>query len=526
MSKRSLIETYSTLGLIGLDHNGLPSIKQWESLPQLRHSMERRTRSQPEVGQDYWDLFFLREALQEPPNRNSLSSAHIMARLELTCLFVVRKIYQNFVYFKMSSEECFYLARAETANPRKLFKNLDFHRGYKITTYAQHPLRTILLEKVRIGHSLIKYRPPGLLKNVSITYLKQIFKVNGIQNDFIYVLAKKCFEEICFSGLQGNKVSQIPWPLEKNQLDAIAQRYNSRCEEYPPLAGEQIQQVLSELEQFIRNSFKISHVSMHNNVAGYPNLNYEQLLPDNNSYEQKQIIDEDRKIIASIFADAFGKRSQPTQNMMVLVHGLEFRQGEIPALFGFHDQSAVSKELKKQRQELLKTLVAELIQHLKIDETFELKSHKLCQIEKELKECLKQHSQKLYFPTLKKIIQTIPIIDANLLRCIYVKQLTTELAASELNLTPDAVQQRHNKLKDFLVERLQAEIEKKMNISLVDVNLTKPSLKKGLTVDELIKRRLINFVETCFNENPTCFLRRVRHCQPRPPTAGPNDLHS
>jgi hypothetical protein len=500
MLKRSLIEKYSAFGQVKQDSNGLPIITEWEQLPRLRRSMERMTESQPGVGQDYWDLFLLKKALEQPTNQSTnrpteiLSSAHIMARLEESCLFVVRKICQDFVYLKISPEECFYLARAEAANPRKLFKSFDFHRGCKITTYVKRPLRNFLLEKVRIGHSLIKYRPPGLLKNISLTHLKDIFKTTGVKNGFTYILARECFVEICCS----DGVQQIPWPLDNRQLETIAQRYQSRLEaiaksdnspgkEYLPLTGKQIQEVLTELNQLIRDSFKIRHISRDNhsrdnNSECYSQLNYEQILPDDDNYdEEKQIIQRERQAVESILSDAFSKLSQPIQNMMILVHGLGFGQGEIPTVLGFRNQSEVSKELKKQRQQLLKTLVTALPQQLEIDEPIQLTSEQVSQGQKEIKEWLKKYSQKLY---------------------------SSILADRPLNFIKNARQQKHNQVKSFLVKCLRSEIEINMDISLLDVTLTKPSIKKGLTVNELIEQRLTDFVETCLSENPTFFFNK------------------
>lgn len=490
MSKRSLIETYYTFGVVK-EYDGLPVITKWEKSAKLQRSMELMQQLQRKTVQD-WDLFWLKEAKRESSS-DSLASAHIAARLEETCLFVVRKIYQDFVYLKMSSEECFYLARAETANPRKLFKSFDFHRGYKITTYAQYPLRTILLEKVRIGHSFIKYRPPGLLKKVSPTHLKDLFQRTGLKNGLTYILARECFVEICCS--DGNRVKEIPWPLDNRQLEAIAQRYNLRLEatskcdrspgkKYPLLNGEQIQEILTELDQLIRNSFNIRHVSIDNhsgdnNSESHSHLNYEQILPNDDNNEEKQIIQEEMQIVESILSDEFCKLSQSIQGMMILVHGFGFRQGEIPTLFGFRNQSEVSKELKKQGQQLLKTLGPRLSQQLEIGEPTQLKSEKLSQCQKAIKEWLKEYAQKLYSPIL---------------------------ADRQLNLT--ALQQTHNTVKSFLVKCLRSEIETNMEISLVDVSLTKPSIKKGLTVDDLIEQRLTDFVETCLNENPTFFFNQ------------------
>ena len=88
MLKRSLAMKYSSFGRLDESRN-LPFIVEWLKEPKLYRSMKQRIEeSSPKAGEIFWDLLLLQEVMQQPTN--SLSSAHLSARLEETCFLVMR----------------------------------------------------------------------------------------------------------------------------------------------------------------------------------------------------------------------------------------------------------------------------------------------------------------------------------------------------------------------------------------------------------------------------------------------------
>ena len=475
MLRRSLIMKYSCFGRVK-EYDGFLSIVEWLKEPRLQRSMERRIQQvQSGAGENFWDLLLLREAMEK--SGKSSASDHLTARLEETCLFVVRQICLEFANLSMTPVECFYLARVETAKPTKLLKNFDYQLGNKITTYVQVPLKRSILEKARIGNSLFKFRPPLLLRNVSQRMLNDALKQKGIKDSFVHRLARQSFLEVCFPSLQGKGGRKIPWPLEEKQLDAIANRYNSRRREYPPVSGEQIQAILNELDRAVRDSWKFHNVSIEDDSISEKYLSYEQ-------YGQADESADDGEFVSSILSEAFASLPAQIQNMMAVWHGFRFRQEEIAILFGLPDQTGVSKRLKRYQQELLESLLKSLGDRFETFAKTELSSRQLSEAKKSLKDWLQEYCQEPYHrflqPEAKQYLASYPEV-SELLQALYLGKLTAKAVAKKFYLAESAVKEQKEKFQSFLRDRLQSHLEATMGISLA-TKVAQEQAHKRLTV--------------------------------------------
>lgn len=466
---------YSSFGRLE-EYDGLPSIVEWLKHPRLQRSMERRMQeSQPGAGENFWDLLLLREAMRQPDN--SLTSDHLSARLEETCFFVVRRICLQFASLKMSPVDCFLRAREETSKPTKLLKKFDSKLGYKITTYVQPLLRSAILEKARIGNSLLKYRPPLLLRNVSQKVLEEALSLKGVSDLFAYRLARQSFIEICFPSSEGTAGRTMPWPLDESQLNAIANRYNSRRQEYPPVSGDRIQTILAELDRAIRDSWQIRNVSIEDGSVSEPDL----------SYPEPELADEageDGQLVRSILSEAFASLPALIQDMMVIWHGFGFRQAEIALLFGLPDQTGVSKKLNRYQQQLLKYLLKALGDRFPDFSKIKLSSQQLSEIKKSFKEWLRESCQEQYGiileSKLKQDIASSPEI-AELLQALYAGKLSPKATAKKLNLDAAAVKQQQEKVQSILCSCLESHLEANTSISFA-AQAAREAAEKRLTV--------------------------------------------
>ena len=174
----------------------------WLTDSRLKQNMTRMSLAEPDAPEEYWTLYWLREALKDPQNTQARS--HLSAYLEEVCYWTTFKVFQEVANISQSRADCFFIARAAAANPGKLFKNYDGVRS-SLKTFAQFPLKTAILEEIRAGRELLKYSDPALLRAVTRKTLKEALQKAGLREAELSgcLLAWQCFKEIYVPATEG-----------------------------------------------------------------------------------------------------------------------------------------------------------------------------------------------------------------------------------------------------------------------------------------------------------------------------------
>jgi len=446
----------------------------WLTDSRLKQNMTRVSQTDADAPEEFWTLYWLREALKYP--QNQLARGHLSAYLEEVCYWVTRKIFQEVANIRESRVDCFFIARSAAANPEKLFKNYDQIRS-SLKTYAQLRLKTAILEQIRVGSSLQRYSDPALLRALTKKTLKEALqKANIKEPEFSRcLLAWQCFKEVYVPAVEAGR-RQLK-PPDEAQLDAIAALYNQASKNRLDAVNSQsIQKLLEQSIVTVRASLRISTVSLDNCL-------FEPALASDDPIDALDKPAQEWQQVNSILSAAIARVPEPNYMMLKLFYGLAFRQSEIGQFFG-QKQYNVSRQISRTEETLLQSLAEWIRDQLEID----LTSEKLQNICQKLEEWLEYYCQLTFLELLNHLVPVELAADIELLRLYYGKGLKPQEIVRELKITESVFDQRIALVKQKLIACLYSHLQSQLGSQISSVNST--------------EKRLSSFVENFLAKAP------------------------
>lgn len=481
MRKReTLIEMFSTFLRVDDYNDSLGS--GWETDSRLKLSMTRSLEADLAAKEEFWAQYWLKEALRD--SKNSLARSHLSAYLEEVCYWTTLKVFQQLTGINVRRVDCFFIAREAVANPAKLFKCYDSKRS-RVKTYAQLPLKSAIVEKIRLGSELQKYSPTALLRAVSKKQLKEALKKADIKalESSKCLLAWQCFRERYVPSTAEN--SRQLQPPNAEQLAAITEAYNQRCERFnleQSTRNQDIQRLLDISVQAIRESLRIRLISLEE-CSATAELIFAQAV------EEQEPLTEEWQQITTILASEFQSLPEDVQKMLKLWHGLGFKQGEMAPVFGLKQQFQVSRQKGRAHQSLLKALANWSAERFQIS----LGSEQLRGMAAQIDEWLENHCSAPFYQFLQtNLLQEMPD-EVELLQLYYGQHLNLDFLASTLNISSENVKKKIAMVKEHLQAELKSYVEKSLQLDLNSIAST--------------RKRLLVFVETWLQKAPYATFR-------------------
>ncbi|WP_017720268.1 sigma-70 family RNA polymerase sigma factor [Kamptonema formosum] len=428
----------------------------WLTDSRLKQNMTRISLAEPDAPEEYWTLYWLREALKDPQNTQARS--HLSAYLEEVCYWTTFKVFQEVANISQSRVDCFFIARAAAANPAKLFKNYDRVRS-SLKTFAQFPLKTAILEEIRAGRELLKYSDPALLRAVTRKTLKEALQKAGLREaeQSQCLLAWQCFKEIYVPATEGRS-KQLKSP-DETQLAAMAEGYNQvRKNSLAAADSQSFKKLLDQCVGSVRGSLRINTISLENCV-------FEPALASDDPIDALDEPAQEWQQIHSIISEALAKVQDPNQKMLKLWHGLAFRQSELGQIFG-QKQYQISRQISRCQQSLLTVLAEWSASTLGIT----LSSDQLKEMANQIEAWLDSHFQSFYFEVLKTAVQAELPAEIELLRLYYGQDLKPQDVARELQIPESVVNQRLGRVKQHLLAQLRSHVQTTLGLDLSSVS--------------------------------------------------------
>ncbi len=441
-TRKHPIEMFSTFLQVDEARDTLGSA--WLTDSRLKQNMTRVSQTDADAPEDFWTLYWLREAFKDP--QNSLARGHLSAYLEEVCYWVTLKIFQEITNISESRVDCFFIARSAAANPGKLFKNYDQIRS-RLKTYAQFRLKTAILEQIRVGSSLQKYSDPALLRALTKKTLKEALQKASIKEPELSgcLLAWQCFKEVYIPATEGAR-KQLK-PPDEAQLTAMAALYNNASKNRLAAVNSQsLQKLLDQCVSTVRESLKITSVSLDNCV-------FEPALASDDPIDTLEEPAQEWQQVNSILSEAFATVPDQNQTMLKLWYGLAFTQSDLGRIFGLK-QFQISRQMSRSQQILLTALAEWSASNFGIS----LSSEQLKEMATQLDGWLEFHCQSLFFDGLKNRVITELKVEIELLRLYYDRDVKKSDLVRELQITESVLNQRIGQVKQQLLAQLQSQV--------------------------------------------------------------------
>ncbi|WP_199247569.1 sigma-70 family RNA polymerase sigma factor [[Phormidium] sp. ETS-05] len=434
----------------------------WLTDSRLKQNMTRVSQTDADAPEEFWTLYWLREALKDP--QNPLARGHISAYLEEVCYWVTLKIFQEVANIRESRVDCFFIARSAAANPGKLFKNYDQIRS-SLKTYAQFRLKTAILEQIRAGSSLQKYSDPALLRALTKKTLKEALQKANIKEPELSgcLLAWQCFKEVYVPAIEGGR-RQLK-PPDETQLAQMAALYNQASKNRLAAVNSQsIQKLLEQCVSTVRASLRISTVSLDNCL-------FEPALTSDDPIDTLDEPAQEWQQVNSILAEAIATVNDENQKMLKLWHGLSFTQADLSKIFG-EKQYHISRQISRSRETLLKALAQWSASTLGIT----LSSEQLKEIATQLDGWLEFYCQAPFLGLLKSTLVAEMREQIELLKLYYGQNLKPEDIERELKIEESVLNQRLAQIKTQLAAQLNIHVQSQLELDLSSVNSTEKRL--------------------------------------------------
>ena len=461
MKKREQIEHMFSSFMIVDDRTDSLN-RGWQTDKSLRNSMRTLLTTEPELSEEDCAQFWLQQVIQD--RGKPLASNHLCAYLEESCCFATLQVFQQFRQFNIKRVDCFFYAREAAANPQKLFKRYDPGQKTRLKTYAQYPLKSAILERVRIGSELLKYSPPTLMRTISKKRFTEVLRNAHLSKTKIdsCLLFQQCFRDR-YSPPEMGTNRKLP-PPTLAQWKAIASDYNQRRREFDlteAVTEKDMENLFNFCTTLVRDSLKIRMVSWEESQNV---LELNQTVPP----ETEESLTEESRQIREFLVTAFSQQSSDCQNWFKLWMGLGFTQTEIAIALGWNPghQYKISRAFRRCQTDLLKALV------LWIQERFNttLTPEQMQAIAPQINECLEQYCQGEFHRVLQQTVTRELATEVDLLTTFYGKGSTLEVVADLLAITVADVEARVKTIKQHLQTGLQSYIEQTLAIDLAVVS--------------------------------------------------------
>lgn len=444
--RQNLVDQFSTF--LEFDDVKDSFNKGWYCSPQLHQNMSQRCQKDPTARESYWAKIILREALKN----FHLSREHLAAYLEEVAYWTVHKICKEFAQYQLRYVDCLLIAREGTSQPVKLFNRYDFKQS-QVKYFAKYPLRDYILVEIRRGREQDKYSPMGLLRSLSFIGLETALKKCNVAEARIpqYLLILKCFKEKYVpTTMTGSRKLQPP---NYQQLEAIALYYNqSRSPGFETLTGTEVIESLEQLVKWVRSSYKIHKVYFEDIPANEKDdLESEEERLKISREEVRQEYEEVHQILSRLF----GQLPQPTQTVFDLVYGLDINQGDLVEFLGFKEQYQVSRVLRRNKQNLLKSFAQWGEKKWEISHS----SQHIANWIKPLDHWLKEKCSLRFQQVLQQTLLAIYATEMTMLQQIYGQQISVPEVAEINQISASEIELKLREIEMTLKTHLVAYIE-------------------------------------------------------------------
>ncbi len=480
ISKRgTIVEMFSTF--LQLDQNSDLIAPSWKSVATLEKSMIQQIKNNPNFTQEQWASYWLNEVLNN--QQHNLAKNHLSAYLEEACYWMAWKVCQQLSTANITQVDCFLIAREVTANPAKIFKNYDSSRS-SLKTYAQFPIKRIIIEKIRTGSEVQGYSPTGMLRSVSKKELKEVLEKDHIKEPRFSecLLAYQCFRELYIpTHFKQNRQLKPP---NTQQFTAIASRYNqlrARGNLTQDINNQELEKLLNTCVDAIRRSLTICTVSLEEET-----LTSESIFSD--VLEESQALTDEWQQINTILANEFISLPSDAQKILKFTYGLDLTQTDIAKLVDSR-QDKICRKISQYKLILLQALARWLQENLKVI----LTPQKINEMLKPLEEWLKIYCPQEFQQFLARILLEDFKSEIKLLQLLLGEKLKLGVVAKKLNISEADVTDKLLRVRQHLQEKLKQWVETTQSVEL--------------NISTNVDKRLATFVEEWLKNAPYATFR-------------------
>lgn len=471
MRKRNLEEKFSTVFRVADGKHGLVAMGL-EGDRRLAKNFQQFTTSQQQPQEETLARLFLKSSLNG--NEIPFDKDHICAYLDETCFWIGNALVGELAPLKLTASECFSSARIFAANPTQTFKNYDFAKS-KVEKYALLQIKTVTKEHLYLGKEVCKYSPWGLLRHSSKKKFSEALqqRTNLTQAEIQSCLfALEAYKKVYASSKEkgGQKLTE---PSLETWLDIVGY-YNKFCSKKnlePVEDCRQIKKWLSYCVTAIREYSKLDFSPLEDGA-------FEEAGADLDWQPKTEEFEEVNAVLTGAFLDL----EITEQLLLKLWYGLGISQGDIAAVLGIEKQYQVSRRLKSCNKKLLLVLAKWCAEAQKISLTEEV----IKELTEPLTEWLKQYCEKEFKEFLREVLTSDRPYDLPLVRGRYGEGLTVRMVAEKLQISPEAVTDKLEGVRDYLAGEL---------LQFVGDNL-------GLQLPNSANKRIADFVGTCLATAP------------------------
>ncbi|MDY7002495.1 MAG: hypothetical protein SWX82_00595 [Cyanobacteriota bacterium] len=460
----------------------------WISDNTLKKNIKKIVKADSQINEQYLSIYLYKIAQQNHypesgkiPNKQSLiASHHLSAYLEENCYYQALKIYQKLqpYNYNITKVGIFLMAREVAANP-EAFK--DYNSSISsFKTYAGNKIYVKVIDRLRQGRDQEKYSDTGLLRNVSITKVKESLNLADIKEEEKRrcLLALQCFKKKYFpTKKQGSKQLQTP---SIKDLEGFAKLYQKLSPEKEKITGLEIRRLLDICLQALKRARKKTFISLDGIDI---EKDWENVANNNHIYQQERLYLQQQ--IHRVLIDVIQGLPDEAKTIFELVFGLNINQEDVGKYFIGRDQSSVGRRIKTQTKKILQAVGIWSQKNWQIT----LNSEQLKVMDKELEPYLENYFKTPFVEFLTTKMEGMP--DKIPLCKIFYGQCESKVSLF--------LQQYPKISEDDLKKRL-AEVKQNLQIELE--KYVADNYSKSLATSESVKQKVTIFIENYLKNAP------------------------
>lgn len=462
MKQRNLEEKFSTVFQV-TDGKRQLVMMGWEGDRKLARNFQEILTSHQQPQEEYLARLFLKSSLNG--SEIPLDRGHLCAYLDESCFWVGNTLARELAPLNLTPSECFSSAREFAANPKKTFKNYDFTKS-KVQKYAFFQIKTAAKEHLHLGKEVYKYSPWGLLRHSSKKkFYEALQQKTHLSKTEIQscLLALEGYKKI-YTSCKDTGSQKLTEPTSQQWQD-IVNFYNKFCWKKNLEPVEDCRQIKEWLNHCIKARIacsKLDFAPLDEDLTMDPR--------DEELYFPPQA--EELVVVNSVLAGAFLDLELAERQLLKLWYGLGIAQGDIADVLGIEKQYQVSRMVKNCNKKLLLALAGWCgkVQQIPLNEEL------IKELNEPLTDWLKQYCQGGFNQFLREVLISDRPYDLPLLRLRYGEGLTVKVAAEKLDISPEAVADKlegvrehlEGELLQFVADNLGLKLPKSANQRVAD----------------------------------------------------------
>lgn len=450
--QRNLEEKFSTV-LQVTDGKGQLVLVGWESDRQLARNFQQIVAPYQQPQEEFLARCFLKSSLNG--SEIPFDREHLCAYLDESCFWIGKTLAKELAPLNLTPSECFSSARIFAADQKKIFKNYDFSKS-KVEKYAFFKIKHAAKEHLHLGKEVYKYSPWGLLRHSSKKKFAQALQQHShlsqteIQS---CLLALEGYKKI-YTSCQDTGSQKLTEPTSEQWQD-IVNFYNKFCwkKNLEPVEDDgKIKEWLNQCIQARIACEKLDFAPLDEDFTMEP-LDEELYFPPQA---------EEMVAVNSVLTGAFLDLEFPERQLLKLWYGLGIAQGDIAEVLGIEKQYQVSRKVKSSSKKLLFAVAAWCREVQKRS----LNDDAIKELNEPLNDWLKQYCQGGFKEFLQEVLMSDRSYDLPLLRLRYGEALTVKVVAEKLNISPEAVADQLELVREYLAGELRQFVADNLDLEL------------------------------------------------------------